>query len=531
MMIRRMVCLAGLIWVLGVVPAPAATGGACTGSGTTWSCSAGASSSDIQTAINNASDGATITFASGSYTLSTFVQLSNSKGATLICASVGTCTINYRTNTVFGGLAFGGTNTHFYRISGFVFDAGGAQTFATIDIDNGNGTNPVTMTQIRIDNNTFQNMATGSNVIFFGDTADTGNYYGVIDHNTVNNSIIVTFVQYIGTVNTAPPSSQLGTANNMFLEDNTITITTMGNASTGACTDGWGGAAYVVRHNTSLNCLWAAHGVTHAGGPNNYEFYNNNVSVDAGSVSAGVQDCYRCFHHQGSGEFIAFNNSFTAYSGKNSEVISMLDYRDYPNGIDGGLPSHAAQCNGTVNGPSDARYVVDGNRSGNDAVTGLPFDGYPCWRQPGRDVATGKLEPMYVWNNYWSDTLAQVPLKAPDEGGSPDYYSNHMQANRDWYNATSASLQTSPTSPFNGTSAMGFGQLANRPTTCTTNSNESGGGVGYFATDQDAQGTLYQCSATNTWTAWYTPYTYPHPLTAGTGTAPAPPQGLQALVN
>jgi hypothetical protein len=129
--------------------------------------------------------------------------------------------------------------------------------------------------------------------------------------------------------------------------------------------------------------------------------------------------------------------------------------------------------------------------------------------------------------------LAQVSLLAPDAGGGPDYFSNHMQANRDWYNAVSASAQSNPTAPFNGTTGMGFGTLANRPTTCATNPNESGGGVGYFATDQGPQGTLYQCSATNTWTVYYTPYTYPHPLTTGTGAqgTPAPPSGLQATVS
>ncbi len=45
----------------------AASHAACSGSGTAWSCPAGASSSDVQSAINGASDGATITFANGSY--------------------------------------------------------------------------------------------------------------------------------------------------------------------------------------------------------------------------------------------------------------------------------------------------------------------------------------------------------------------------------------------------------------------------------------------------------------------------------
>ena len=34
-------------------------------------------------------------------------------------------------------------------------------------------------------------------------------------------------------------------------------------------------------------------------------------------------------------------------------------------------------------------------------------------------------------------------------------------------------------------------------------------------TDQGAQGTLYRCSGTNTWTVHYTPYAYPHPLVIG----------------
>jgi hypothetical protein len=55
---------------------------------------------------------------------------------------------------------------------------------------------------------------------------------------------------------------------------------------------------------------------------------------------------------------------------------------------------------------------------------------------------------------------------------------------------------------FDGTKGVGVGLLAARPSTCTT-------GVGYWATDESI---LYKATATNTWTAYYTPYTYPHPL-------------------
>ena len=496
---KRVLCT-----VLALVPllSSAAAHAACSGSGIAWLCPAGASISDVQAAINSASDGAVITFAAGSYTWGSEASFSNSAGATLACTSVGACTVSVTAGAVLGITSLSaGTNSKLYRISGFTFNQS-TNHFVLWFGSNCPCTGDNVYTQIRIDHNTF-NLAAGSVAVFFGENSTISSFYGVIDHNTVSSASSVSLLNMIGATNNSPPPSPLGTANNMFVENNTITITTMTNAGD-SCMDVWGGHAIVWRHNTSLNCLIAAHGVTHSGGPQNIELYDNSLSVNSGSVGQSEQDGYRLFHHQGSGEFIAFNNSFTAYSGKNSEVISMLHYCDYVNCIDSS--PGATQCNGT-----EAR---DGNR--------LPMTtnrGYPCWRQPGRDFA-GNYVPMYVWNNYWSDTLAQIPLVAPDEGGSPDYYSNHMQANREWYNAVSAAAQTSSSSPFNGTTGMGFGTLANRPTTCTTNATESGAGVGYFATDVGAQGTLYTCSSTNTWTVFYTPYTYPHPLVTGGQTSP-----------
>jgi hypothetical protein len=132
------------------------------------------------------------------------------------------------------------------------------------------------------------------------------------------------------------------------------------------------------------------------------------------------------------------------------------------------------------------------------------------------------LDPIYEWD----DTANNL------NHGNFATNTGRTIANRDWYtdgSNGSPQAQTSPSSPFNGTSGVGFGTLANRPATCTPY-------VGYFATGQGnwntsgngfGNGVLYQCSAPNTWTVHYTPYTYPHPLTQG---SPAPPTNLVTVV-
>lgn len=130
------------------------------------------------------------------------------------------------------------------------------------------------------------------------------------------------------------------------------------------------------------------------------------------------------------------------------------------------------------------------------------------------------LDPVYVWDNVAS-VLGGTADVGTDTGkiiANRDFYSDNARGN--------PQVQTSPTSPFNGTTGVGFGTLANRPVTCT--SSGGGWGVGYFATDQGSwntsgnsfgQGQLYVCTATNIWTLKYTPYTYPYVFqSAGTAT-------------
>ena len=112
------------------------------------------------------------------------------------------------------------------------------------------------------------------------------------------------------------------------------------------------------------------------------------------------------------------------------------------------------------------------------------------------------LEPVYEW----LDNYSAVPNNPSNL--LSNYEADAMFANSDYYLYTAS---------FNGSSGTGSGLLSARPSTCTPM-------VAYWATDTN---TLYQCSATNTWTAYYTPYTYPHPLTQDG--PPAPPTNLQAI--
>ena len=138
--------------------------------------------------------------------------------------------------------------------------------------------------------------------------------------------------------------------------------------------------------------------------------------------------------------------------------------------------------------------------------------------QPGCDH-NQVLAPNYEWEN----TGAQVPSTV---FSTDPQTANMIVQNQHYYD-----YQTSGCS---GTQTTGVcsGALASAAPTCTA-------GVGYWATDQGSwntsgngfsNGVLYVCGSDNTWSVYYTPYTYPDPLEGG-AIRPAPPTSLKLTVS
>jgi Pectate lyase superfamily protein len=109
------------------------------------------------------------------------------------------------------------------------------------------------------------------------------------------------------------------------------------------------------------------------------------------------------------------------------------------------------------------------------------------------------VSDSYYWDNTKNGSIlvqASIPTGLYPDGGTVNYGGTLgviPQWNRDcWQQGAS----------FDGTVGVGLGPLSSRPATCKT-------GVAYWATDMK---TLYRATAPNTWSVYYTPYAYPHPL-------------------
>jgi hypothetical protein len=319
-----------------------------------------------------------------------------------------------------------------------------------------------------------------------------------------------------------------GTSDFFFIEGNQVNGMASGSVYNSTLTDCHTGGKFVVRFNTLVATNIAqTHPTGHSRGDDRgcraHENYGNVVTSPLSREPNFAMD------YNNSGPALVWGNNVGGVY-KNILYFNICRTASGDCGYSqNSAPGGWGYCNGSS--------PWDQNNESN---------GYACIDQPGRgqgDLLTGSYsssnrrnsatgsvsyprqasEPVYEWN-----TTGNV---VSGWGGNwlANMSSSRIRQNRDYYvhrGNTSCNAGSSSCS-----AGVGVGTLAQRPPSCTT-------GVAYWAYDQGswntstsnaygvqqngADGVLYKCTATNTWTLYYTPYTFPHPLTQSQAQAPLP---------
>jgi hypothetical protein len=445
-----------------------------------------------------------------------------------------------------------------FRLTGFTFRFGSNTTYA----NNGGVHLTGTCPSARIDHCHFDQLYANPFIM------TRGQIYGVVDHCVLDERPkSITFHVYHdgwGGHNHGDGSwaddAHFGSEKFLFIEDNTFRNAN-GYKSNGI--DAYAGGRYVIRYNYLVDTPVGGHGTETSGrfrGVRAIEAYRNTCVWNLADPRGQLR----------SGTILEFDNAWTGKIKPDSKITHLTCYRQfrpfpYWGGANGNNhldsnDSHGLYTSGKHTGENNSPKLVVANagwkpnqwvgysvtnttqsvrtRTGTvfhpgsciiantsdtiafmgGAMTFNTGDSYEIYKllaaldQPGRGkgdlltdenpVATGSWphqapEPAYAWGNTY-DGSRQLDL------GS--HYPT-IQENRDYYNQKS---------PFDGTTGVGVGKLADRPKTCTP-------GVAYWATDQGEwdnthhgpDGQLYVCTERDSWEVYYKPYTYPHPLVSG----------------
>lgn len=300
----------------------------CTGSTPNWSSTP--DSSSVQTCVNNASTGDTITLSGGSVTYTSTVNIG--KGITIIVASGQTVTI---ANSVSGGTVFAITNTgnNFVRVSGGVGSPDNCKSNGTCGLvinsqKDPTFTNDVFTVEGPVNKFRIDHVKANQSDAFLCSNcggAATGPVWGVIDHSYLTNFGRVYFAQdrrstdgnngsvawgeFLGHEAAMAGSNQM-----VYFEDNTITWTVSLPVGQGqGSLYGQYGGKVVYRYNTVSNFspLVDAHGDNPGYGTIFYELYNNTITEGCTLTGFGCEG--KIMYLRG-GQFLIHDNAITGAS-------------------------------------------------------------------------------------------------------------------------------------------------------------------------------------------------------------------------
>lgn len=267
--------------------------------------------------------------------------------------------------------------------------------------------------------------------------------------------------------------TDLGGPSAVYVED--CTFKNFGDATTILCVDAQYGGRYVFRHNNVIDHDTMGHPLQD-GDVNGFCRGTRKVEVYENTFTLVNRNIYGATSIE-AGTGVHFNNKFIETNGKSYSgiVLALQTRRAYSDGNyigDGVHDLSKADGNNVLDGNTDSYGypILDQVGRGKDASTVVrPYPKYDASCQPQA------LEPVYTWGN----TLNGASKLATVTSGCE----TTIKKGRDYYEAAQ-------------------GLRSARPTTCAK-------GDGYWATDEQI---LYVAIAVNTWSVYYKPYQYPHPL-------------------
>lgn len=440
----------------------------------------------LQSAIDAAADGATITCKAGAFTWTASPTIPDTKGLTITGKGKTTesgTVINHagKPLIIYTKAANSGTD-----ISGFRFVKSAVGNSVVI-YNNDNPPNYNADPEFRIHGNYFDdNTYTGYSLFV------SSYVYGLIDDNDFidfgNCGIAIAYAagnspaQIDGDVGAWAWSQaqSIGSNKAVYIENNTFSTTS---TTPNDAINSWNGAKYVARYNNVTN----SNVVTHSGctggryQPIWTEMYNNIIDV---STNYG-----QAWFRTSSG--VAWNNYFPSSPSWNTPV-KVDNERSY-----------MTNCSTTylaVNLPCDGTRAFDENTESMTGWRCLGQVGYgPLQTSITEGVVTYGMDLGYVFAGLFAwDNKKGVARTATNLvlNGTNATQALHIVFGRELFNAENMTVGGA------------------KPETCSFDV-DTGRDIYIDTTDADNP-VIWQCSATNTWTQHWTPYTCPHPL-AGAG--------------